>query len=93
MIIDLDAVDTEEIDTIKLNGVEYEIGNVTPEMMERIGKVDLQSKVSVFDQWRPIVKEILQVRNPDADAESLWRDKIEAFVRYLMQRIRRQQNA
>ena len=93
MFVDLDAFDKEEIDTVQLNGVKYDIGDVTAEMMQKIWAVDLESDVSIYDQWRPIVKEILEIRNENVNVDDLWRDKIEALIRFLIEKIKKQVDA
>lgn len=90
MFVDLDKLDEIEIDIVKLDWISYEIWEVTIDQMMKIWQVDLSWKTGVYEQRREIVKDILFVRNPNVDINNIWRDKIEAFIRYLIEKIRSQ---
>lgn len=82
----------EEIDQIKINGIEYEVGDIPVRIMEKIMAIKTGwFRKDLVDQWRPICKEILEIRNKDVDIENLTQEKLLAFIQYIQWKIHRWQ--
>jgi len=80
----------EEIDTMTINGVQYEVGDIPESIVAKIMKI----KTGVFRrdleaQWMPICKEILELRNNQFDIANLTRDKLLSFIQYIQWKIQR----
>ena len=76
--------ENEEIDQIKINGVEYEVGDIPVRIIEKIMTI----KTGIFhkdliEQWRPICKEILELRNKEINLEDLTKEKLFALITYI----------
>lgn len=78
----LDA--NEEIDDIKINGVEYEVWDIPLRIIEKILKIQTWIfKKDLIEQWRPVCQEILELRNKDVDVSNITKDKLFAFITYI----------
>lgn len=89
-LYDLD--ENEEIDQIKINGVEYEVWDIPVVIIEKI----LAIKTGVFrkdllEQWKPICKEILEIKNNNVDIQNITKDKLLAFIQYIKWKIQQWQ--
>jgi len=78
----------EEVDSIKINGVWYEVGDIPYSIIVKIRNI----KTGMFDksldvQWRPIIKEILEIKNKDVNVENLTKDKVFWFIKYLKRKL------
>lgn len=75
----------EEIDTIKINGVEYEVWDIPVRIMEKIMniKTGFFKKDNMVAKWLPICQEILEMRNKNVDLTNLTNEKLFAFIEYI----------
>lgn len=89
-VYNLDA--NEEIDQIKINWVDYEVGDIPLAIIEKIMavKVGFFTKDTI-NQWIPICKEILEIRNKNIDMSGMTKDKILAFITYIKWKIQKWQ--
>jgi hypothetical protein len=74
----------EEIDTMTINGVPYEVGDIPVRIIEKIMTI----KTGFFRkdlevQWIPICKEVLELRNKQVDLTNFTREKLFAFIQYI----------
>lgn len=91
VVYDLDR--NESIDTVKVNGIEYRLGDV-PKSVQGIMmdvKVSWWEKlkgVKLVDKWRPVVKKYLEVFNKDVNIEH-WDDgQVFQLISILYDRLR-----
>lgn len=85
--IDLDK--GEEIDYIKLNGREYEVGKIPVLILKKIDNVDTTKGIEVMlQQRREITKEILEVRNDYVNMDAVSDEKLSAFIQYVLDKVR-----
>lgn len=78
----LDA--NEEIDQIKINGVEYEVGDIPVRIIEDIMNIKTGLfKRDLIEQWKPICKEILELRNQNINIDDFTKEKLFAFITYI----------
>lgn len=86
----LDA--NEEIDQIKINGIEYEVGDIPVRIMEKIGQIKTWFfRKDLENQWRPICQEILEIRNENVDLSNLTKEKLYAFIQYIQWKLQKWQ--
>lgn len=86
----LDA--NEEIDFIKINGIDYEVGDIPMRIIDKIMEIKTWLfKKDIIEQWRPICQEILEIRNKNVDVSNLTRDKLFAFINYIKWKIQKGQ--
>ena len=89
-IYDLDI--NEEIDQIKINWVEYEVWDIPVRIIEKIMDIKVWFfKKDMLIQWRPICKEILEIRNKNVDIENITKDKLQAFIIYIKWKLQKWQ--
>ncbi len=89
-IYDLDA--NEEIDQIKINGTEFEVWDIPVRLIEKTMMIKTGFfRKDLVDQWLPICKEILEIRNPPIDLSLLTKDKIFALITYIKWKIEKWQ--
>lgn len=89
-VYNLDA--NEEIDQIKINGIEYEIWDIPVVIIEKIMQIKTGFfKKDMIEQWRPICKEILEIRNKDVDISNITKEKLFAFITYIKWKIEKWQ--
>lgn len=89
-IIDLDA--NEDIDIIKINGVEYSIGDIPPSIKQRILNMTTNRK-EINNAWRPILLDILKIKNKDVQDPKLWTDeKVIAFSMFIIKKMSNDKN-
>lgn len=89
-IYNLDA--NEEIDQIKINGIDYEVGDVPVRIIEKIMKIKTGIfKKDLIEQWRPICQEILELRNKNVDISNITKEKLFAFITYIKWKIEKWQ--
>jgi len=89
-IYNLDA--NEEIDLIKINGIEYEVWDIPIAIIEKILNIKTWIfKRDLVDQWKPICKEILEIRNKNVDVSNITKDKLFAFITYTKWKIEKWQ--
>lgn len=89
-VYNLDA--NEEIDQIKINGIEYEIWDIPVVIIEKIMQIKTGFfKKDMIEQWRPICKEILEIRNHDVDISNITKEKLFAFITYIKWKIEKWQ--
>ena len=81
-VYDLDKY--EDIDQIKINGVEYEVGDIPLSIVAKINKIKTgKNRKDIMDQWKPICTEILSIRNKNVDLSNVGEEKIKAFIHYI----------
>lgn len=86
----LDA--NEEIDLIKINGIEYEVWDIPIRIIEKILIIKTWLfRKDLLEQWRPICQEILEMRNKDVDVSNMTKDKLFAFITYVKWKIQKDQ--
>ena len=86
----LDA--NEEIDNIKINGVDYEVGDIPIVIIEKIMQIKTGFfKKDLIEQWKPICQEILELRNKNADLSNITKEKMYAFITYIKNKIEKWQ--
>jgi len=82
----------EEIDTMTINSVEYEVGDIPVAIIRKIMAIKTGFfKKDVLDQWKPICKEILELRNKDVNIDSITKEKMFAFITYIQWKIQKWQ--
>lgn len=88
-IYDLDK--TEIIDVIKINWKEYKVWDIPTSIILKIKKI--KSWIfwflwkSIEDQWVPIIKEILEIKNENVNIENISKKQIFWFVSFLKDKI------
>lgn len=88
-IINLDL--GEEIDVIKLNGREYEIGDLPLLVLQKVNNVDTTGGLAVLlQEWRAIAKEILEIRNDAVNMDAVTDEKLTAFIKYILDKVKNQ---
>ena len=79
MKYDLDQ--NEEIDIIIINWKEYKVGDIPTYLMEKIQKIKTwffgKNNIEV---WKPIIEEIIWIKNKDFKIENLTNEKIYSFT-------------
>lgn len=74
----------EEIDNIKINGVDYEVGDIPVRIIEKIMQIKTGFfRKDIVEQWKPICQEILEIRNKNVDVSNITKDKMFAFITYI----------
>jgi hypothetical protein len=91
-VYDLDK--NEKIDDFTINWVEYQVGEIPIRIIEKI----MQIKVWLFTkdeellkQWKPICKELLEVRNQNVNIDNIQKEKLLALITYIRWKIEKQQ--
>jgi len=86
----LDA--NEEIDTMTINGVPYEVGDIPVRIIEKIMAIKTGFfRKDLIEQWKPICQEILELRNKNVDLSNLTKEKLFAFITYIKWKIEKGQ--
>lgn len=89
-VYNLDA--NEEIDNIKINGVDYEVWDIPVKIIEKIMQIKTGwFRKDLVDQWRPVCQEILEIRNKNVDVSNITRDKLFAFITYINNKVEKWQ--
>ena len=89
-IYDLDL--NEEIDTIKINGVEYKVWDIPERIIEKIMNIKVWIfNNNIIEKWKPICKEILEIRNKNVDIDNITKEKMFAFIQYIKNKIQKWQ--
>jgi len=80
--------ENEEIDNIKINWINYDVWDIPLTILEEILeiKTGLFSK-SLMNQWKPICKKILEIRNNNINIDNLTEKKLLAFIQYIKNKI------
>lgn len=85
-VIDLDL--NEDIDYIKLNGREYQIGIIPQRLLERVNAIDTTKGLDdLLIQWRDLAKDILEVRNDVINMDHITDEKLGAFIKYILDKV------
>jgi len=86
MTYDLDK--NEKLDSMKINGVEYAIGDIPVKIMERIMNIETWFfKRSITKSWLPICEDILKIRNENVNISNITDNKLLAFINYINDKI------
>lgn len=89
LYIDLD--EDEIINTVKINDRDYKIWDIPDDLIMKILNIKtwfLVTNKSLLKQWKPILKEILEIKNDDVRIELLSDKKIAWLIQIITEKIK-----
>lgn len=84
----------EKIDNFKINWIEYEVWEIPIRIIEKIMDIKvwfLTKDNELMKKWKPICKELLEVRNKNVNIDNIQKEKLLALITYIKWKIEKQQ--
>lgn len=79
----------EDIDTITINGFDYQVGDLPLEIITKVEKISTKEKLGdILEGFRPIMRDLLKIKNPEIDTRELTDDKVASFMSYVLNKIK-----